>query len=235
MIKPGKSVTLVCVDTVSVLRSVPAFARALSCMRVERALFFHDRRERGFSLPGVEFIPLAGIKDKEGENAFHVRDLWRYVTTERVWTVEWDSWVVRPEAWEEGFLECDVIGAPWAFGGAHNVGNSGFSLRSRRFVELTAELQREYKGRFYPRDYKECVEFRTVFERRGIVYAPQDVAARFSWERNELWPEYRGAFGCHDIKDWSGYLGGHWAAPGACQGAKRAVPARSFVFRRRDR
>ncbi len=97
----------------------------------------------------------------------------------------------------DGFLEYDYVGAPWLvsdwssrqFGlpaeliGKMVVGNGGFSLRSRRFLELCAELAASGEiTAFHPEDTVLMVHHRELLERRGMRVAPVEVAARFSYE-----------------------------------------------------
>ena len=206
MIAPSKSMTLVCVDTVSARRSLPAFVRVLEHVQVRRAVFFHGPNEGGFAIPGVEFVPLSGVADREQENEWHVCHLCEHVETEMVFVVEWDSWLVNPGAWSGDFLKCDYIGAPWTRQTGPRVGNSGFHIKSRRFCDATARHAADYKGRFYPHDCMESETLRPLFEAEGLGWAPVAVAQRFSWERSKNYPTYNGAFGMHGVKEWGQYV-----------------------------
>jgi hypothetical protein len=206
MIVPSKSLTLVCVDTVSPLRSLPAFLRVLEYVKVRRALFFHCPNTAGFAVPGVEFIPLAGVSDRETENKWQVCELHKYVETEMVFVVEHDSWLVNPTGWSEEFLGHDYIGPPWTRQAGNVVGNSGFHIKSRRFCEATAAHAADYAGHFYPHDIKECEVLRPKFVADGMVWAPVAIAAKFGWERSKNYPTYNGAFGIHGAKEWKDYV-----------------------------
>ena len=53
--------------------------------------------------------------------------------------IQWDGYVVNPEAWDPAFLGCDYLGAKWYWhDDGMRVGNGGFSLRSRRLLDALA-------------------------------------------------------------------------------------------------
>ena len=65
------------------------------------------------------------------------------VNTEFILFIQWDSWVLNPELWSDEFL-CDYIGAPWWYEDGFNVGNSGFSIRSKRLMQYLADHRDEF-------------------------------------------------------------------------------------------
>jgi hypothetical protein len=85
-------------------------------------------------------IPLPFAIDIWSYGYMQVRLLARYVRTDFMLNIQADGFVVNPELWSEDFLSADYCGAPWPHGLTltSRVGNSGFSLRSRRFMELSA-------------------------------------------------------------------------------------------------
>jgi hypothetical protein len=71
--------------------------------------------------------------------------------------------IVRPELWSNDFLEYDYIGAPWMYSdtsyitdeGEHvPVGNGGFCLRSKKFLEMPTKLglKLDHRQGFYNHD-----------------------------------------------------------------------------------
>jgi hypothetical protein len=123
------------------------------------------------------------------------------VDSDRVLIVQNDGFPLRSGL--DGFLgNYDYIGAPWAFGKddlitrlllrhRYDVGNGGFSLRSKRLCEMSAwYYQRKYKLIPYcyllTEDYFVCKTLPS-FEKRyreTIRIAPPEVAAAFSLEDN---------------------------------------------------
>jgi ADP-heptose:LPS heptosyltransferase len=98
--------------------------------------------------------------------------------------VQHDSGICYPEAWEDSFLDYDVLGAAWLYTDGRNVSNGGFSLRSKKLqtilgtdphIEITSP-EDEIIGRLY-RGYLE--------EKHGIKFPTDEVADRFSFELRE--------------------------------------------------
>jgi hypothetical protein len=131
----------------------------------------------------IEFIAIPPM-DLAGYNTFSVKRLVEYVGTDYVLTVQPDGFVVHRRCWQPVFLDYDYIGAPWPrkLCGAHpnhRVGNSGFCLRSHKFLEETSLLN---FSRTFRDDILICRERRQKLESKGIRYAPPKVAAHFSVE-----------------------------------------------------
>ena len=96
-------------------------------------------------------------------------------------TVQHDGWILNPHLWTDDFLKWDFVGAPWPRSwGRMRVGNSGFSLRSQRFCEVTAQIADSYSDEGY--DVFVCRARRREMVERGMKFAPVRIAAAFSWE-----------------------------------------------------
>ena len=121
--------------------------------------------------------------------------------TDHVLIVQNDGFPIRPGL--ESFLgNYDYLGAPWRFGKDDritrfllrhrgNVGNGGFSLRSKRLCEMTAwYYQRKYKlipqCYLMTEDYFICKTLPSFEKhyRETVQIAPPEVAATFSFEDN---------------------------------------------------
>ena len=111
-----------------------------------------------------------------GQLADHVR-------TEHCLLIQWDGFVIDPGEWDERFLEYDYIGAPWPqFGDGDDVGNGGFSLRSRKLLEACRSpgfRQSHPEDVAIGRVNREYLELE-----QGIVFADTATAARFAFERS---------------------------------------------------
>jgi hypothetical protein len=106
-----------------------------------------------------------------------------------IW-LQWDSWVLDAGQWADEFLQYDYIGAPWPCGEGSvwhqlgyrpgsNVGNGGFSLRSKALAERLATEAYPLK---FPEDDAICRLYRGRLEMDGFAWAPEHVAQRFSVE-----------------------------------------------------
>jgi Protein of unknown function (DUF5672) len=156
-------------------------------------------------------IPVYGAeyRDFDGDYVGAMRCLWyevpeHVIATHMLW-VQPDSWVLDAGRWTDEFLQYDYIGAPWplnpdcdwyklGYQPGKNVGNGGFSLRSRTLISLLAAHPDEYPL-WLPEDDAICRRHRPRLEEAGIRFAPPELAARFSFECAEPLPE--GTFGFH--------------------------------------
>lgn len=142
----------------------------------------------------IQMLSLPDITDLDKYSHFMLKDLANYVQTEYVLIVQHDGYIVNTEAWTDEFLKYDYIGAPWWYEDGLNVGNGGFSLRSKRLIDACAEFDFD---KYFPEDDVLCRRYRREFEAMGFKWAPEHLAARFSWEGNAKYPRYNGSFGFH--------------------------------------
>jgi len=167
------------------------------------------------------FVEIEHIASIEEFSEFCIKDLYKYVDTEYVLLVQYDGFVLNPQSWSDEFLNYDYIGAPWyikeefwfemfdiprELEGKHVVGNGGFCLRSKKFLETSAKLAREGKfKKYHPEDLVMCVYDRHLLDEKGIKFAPYEVAKKFSIEGHD--ETYTNQFGFHgytwtDISKW---------------------------------
>ena len=129
----------------------------------------------------IRLITDAPIRTVEEYSEWMCTELHKHVPTSHVLVFQWDGYVKNWRAWSNDWLQFDYIGAPWAFPDGLNVGNGGFSLRSRRLMEIVATdptIRRRH-----PEDRRICRDYRPHLEQaHGIRFAPEDVARRFSIE-----------------------------------------------------
>lgn len=144
-------------------------------------LFFTHAVEAA-SLPDIRVISVERFLSAKDYSEFLLRGLVRHVRTEHCLIVQWDGFVLDAAQWDPRFLEFDYIGASWPqFRDGHDVGNGGFSLRSRRLLE--ACLDPRFSGG-HPEDVTICRENRRFLEEsHGIRFADCSTADRFSFER----------------------------------------------------
>jgi len=144
------------------------------------------------------------------------------VYTDFALCIQHDGYILNPDKWNDDWLNYDFIGAPWPREAHPNhpgksnypyrVGNTGFCLKSKRFIQETAGLQKDFiekqksegssiNWRGLGGDTFYCQYQREALERKGMKYAPIEVAADFAWEDNiEEFPNGRpDAFGFHNF------------------------------------
>ena len=204
-------VTLVAIDgTMNPAATEESLARAMAAVTFGHVMLFSPTQTANREL--YEYchwvkIPPTTLK---GYNQFCLAELHKYVSTSHCLTVQSDSGIVDPAAWNDQWLEYDYIGAPWPPGHTgtdYRVGNSGFCLRSQRLLRATAELPRDmyvWRGKVKPScrdDVITCVMYRAHLESLGLRFAPVDVAARFSFESpTPEAAELSGQFGTHALR-----------------------------------
>ena len=201
-------VTLVLVSTINIDRSIKALQYSMKDIEFGKVLLITDKTQHLEDIDVVYTLPL----DYIGYSKFIVYNLHNFINTKYALIIQDDGFVVNPDKWDDEFLEYDYIGAPFPippnsdnisyrnpFGELIRVGNGGFSLRSKKLLSLASELNLEWKGYFgyHNEDGFYSVHNRHIYEENGCVYAPINIAAKFSKE-NET-PETVGItpFGFH--------------------------------------
>jgi len=126
----------------------------------------------------------------------------KYVNTSHILTVQWDGWVTTPDLWTNEFLNYDYIGAPWPWHEPNvRVGNGGFSLRSKKLLDLLNTERRLFPFQL-PTDVAICCLYRPQLESFGIKFAPENLAWRFSVEHgNAIFDLNSPSFGFHDPRN----------------------------------
>ncbi|MFA6269621.1 MAG: DUF5672 family protein [Candidatus Paceibacterota bacterium] len=159
-------------------------------------------------------VEIPHIGSIEAFSEFCIRDLVKYVSTDFVLLVQYDGFILNPKSWLDEFLNYDYIGAPWfvhdefwfeRFNFPRNlfdttvVGNGGFSLRSKKFLETSARLVNEGAfDKLHPEDLVMCVWQRKLMEDSGILFAPPELAEKFAIEGHDH--KYTNQFGFHGLK-----------------------------------
>lgn len=121
------------------------------------------------------------IRSKEQYSEFCIKELYKYVNTAYLLICQYDGFVHNWKAWDNRYLDYDYIGAPWYYNDGMSVGNGGFSLRSRRLMEILATD--ETITILHPEDHHICRTYRPYLEQKyGIKFAPIELAEKFSFE-----------------------------------------------------
>lgn len=200
----------------------------IDCVDVERLRLAIDICQNDFEFAEVKILTSLDVANKENivkinainsieeYSHFIVNDLWQYVGTTHVLLVQYDGFILNPEAWFDEYLDYDYIGAPWLVAdwsvtnfsfpkelvGKFVVGNGGFSLRSKKMLTLTSKLARAGKIiKLHPEDVSLCVWCHQLLEDEGIKFAPVDLAKKFGFESEDKnHYSWDGQFGFHGLK-----------------------------------
>jgi len=139
-----------------------------------------------------EFAP--HIFDINDYNLYMFKEMYRHINTSHALCIHSHSWILNPLMWDDKWLEYDYIGAPWvikndayiSWGSKEHVrvGNGGFSLRSKRLLELPKihDLPLLQEQGWYNEDGNLVSYYRELMLALGIKYAPVEVAAKFAYE-----------------------------------------------------
>jgi hypothetical protein len=134
----------------------------------------------------IEYIKTPELSHS-GYSWFNIEELYKYTTHDYTICINDDGFIINPELWDDNFLNYDLIGAPWHpdsewlydLGRPGNrVGNGGFYLRSRKFINLASNIR-------YTGGHDDAIlsnDYYDYFIQNGCKYAPVEVAMKFSLE-----------------------------------------------------
>lgn len=183
-------VTLICVDCLNVGNAISALQKSMlecdfACVKL--------LTDKHIDVPNIEVVEIPSIKSKLEYSKFMINKLDEYVDTAFCLVIQHDGYVLDGSAWDDEFLKYDYIGAPWLYTDGRNVGNGGFSLRSRKLLKILAsDIHIKCNNN---EDDVICREYRGYLEvEHGIRFAPESVADRFAYELRE---PIQSTFGFH--------------------------------------
>ena len=174
----AKSVAIIIIDTAQHVLARNALMHSLKSFEFQQVLIFSDDQNQwqDFSI-----IPIPSIRSVEEYNRIVTSELPKHIKTDFGLIVQYDGFVLNPAQFSPHFYFYDYIGAPWHHFTSMNVGNGGFSWRSRKLIEAVADIP--YPELSIAEDIFICREQRPLLEKaHGIVFAPPAIAAHFSVE-----------------------------------------------------
>jgi hypothetical protein len=200
------NVTIAGVAGTKALETLKAIKYSMRELEFDRAVLITPEEIQDDEVEIIKCEPL----NYEQYNHFIVYRLHEYINTTHCLLVQNDGYVVNPCMWKDEWLEYDYIGAAWPLpqddfsfrdseGNLQRVGNGGFTLRSKKLLELANVLNLEWKQYYgyYHEDGFFCCHNRKSYELEGCKFSPLEVAVEFSHE--EMIPENYGniPFGFH--------------------------------------
>jgi len=175
--------TLCCIDCYNYELSIKAIKRCLQACHFEKTLFLTDME---YQLDHIDVQKIPSIKTKEQYSMFLVRELQNYINTDFVLIIQFDGFIVNPDSWTVEFQQYDYIGAKWDYTDGLNVGNGGFSLRSKRLLQALSNKDIVIDSLKYGEDTFICRTYRRFLEKQyNIKFAPESIADKFSHEHFE--------------------------------------------------
>lgn len=208
------NVTLISVTSIKIEEHIQSLIKSSS--EIQFAKIILVSHEKPLDLPS--FITWENSNQKFDDNIsyskYMIYDLTNHIDTNFCLTVQADGYIIRPNLWTNDFLSYDYIGAPWPlsytafidpFGKHIRVGNGGFSLRSKRLLDVPKHIEIPFEvngGNFYKHTWNQynedvniSVHNRHLYELMGCKFAPVEIASKFSTEYDV--PESVESFGFH--------------------------------------
>lgn len=147
-------------------------------------LIFTDKPEEFEPLDcDARFIEVPNWPTKREWSKFSWHGVIEHVRTAMTLHVQWDSGIWSPDAWNDEFLEYDLIGAPWPWHPSKRVGNLGFSFRSTRIMRYLYKHRDRFPIINDVDDDLVCRKYRPLLEQEaGLRWAPERLAERFAFE-----------------------------------------------------
>lgn len=187
------NVMLCAIACVNVDATVHALRRAKAIAHFGDSMLFTDANI-DLKEFGIQVISIDALRSSSAYSHFVLTRLRDHVTLAHCLIVQWDGFPMHPEHWNSAFLDCDYIGAPWPqFSDGYDVGNGGFSLRSRRLMDACCDPA--FKAE-HPEDVAICRLNRPFLEGKGLRFASKRLAAQFSSERSGTVGD---SFGFHGV------------------------------------
>lgn len=194
------NVTLVTVSSVHIPQTIDALVKSMEGLSFASVkLVTHEDVDLP---PGIEISKCAKLNSIHDYSYYCIYNLTEHIDTDYCLLVQYDGYVIRPWLWDDNWLNYDYIGAPWPvsdrsfitpFGEHIRVGNGGFSLRSKKLLDVPKHIEIPWdvnQGTFYKHfnvgstaeDGNICVHNRHLYESQGCKFAPIEVAINFSKE-----------------------------------------------------
>lgn len=146
------------------------------------ALLFSDLE---ISDPDISSNQIDKLCSKDSYSKFILKDLNQHIKTPFALIIQWDGYVIDPSSWDNSFTDYDYIGAKWPWHkDGMDVGNGGFSLRSKRLLDLMASTKYPFISGVNEDD-QICRNYRNqLIAENSINIAPEVIADKFSYERS---------------------------------------------------
>ena len=144
--------------------------------------------------PKIQVVNIPRL-DWRGYSKFMIESLDQHISTSHCLIIQADGFVLNPDRWQAIFLDYDYIGAPWPvqlFAGpgdhvldmkSNQVGNGGFSLRSKKLLRETAKIN--FDSMTFPLIHEDLVICHYLLEDMlslGIKFPKPEIAAQFAVE-----------------------------------------------------
>lgn len=195
-----KDLSIVAIDFATHELTAIAIERTLRCIDPKEIIVISDRN----LYPGATWVPCKPVRNYLQYNELMLKWTYPLVDTAHALYVQYDGFAVNKDCWTDDFLKYDYIGAIWPhIPETHNVGNGGFSLRSKRLLEACRDPVIQItndKEWVANEDHLIGATHRRLLEHKYLVkFAPPNVAKKFSYETGEMSVKTFGVHGLHNL------------------------------------
>jgi len=174
-------ITICAVTSVNVRATMRALEACVAQIAFADCLLLTDADVRS-SHPEIRIVPIDRLTSSAGYSDFILNRLVDHVQSSHCLIVQWDGHVLDATRWNPSFLSYDYVGASWPqFDDGHDVGNGGFSLRTKRLMQACRASTFQ---QHHPEDLAIGRTNRRVLEEQGLLFAPRHLADCFSAERS---------------------------------------------------
>ena len=176
------NVTLCAIDCANVELVSRAIDLSLKEAEFGNAILFTDTKTCSDT---KNYVQIEKIENKFDYSRFILKQLHSHIDTDYALIVQWDGYILDGRQWNNDFLNADYIGAPWHWHkDGMNVGNGGFSLRSKRLLELTASPEFPFIENLNEDEQICRINRPTLAEKHSIKFASEKLATQFAYERS---------------------------------------------------
>ena len=150
----------------------------LAAMALEKSNFHADFGDsilfshQEIKSDSFRYIKIEKIESRSEYSEFILKHAVSHIKTSYILIIQWDGYIINPNSWDDRFLNYDYIGAKWGWHQDGNtVGNGGFSLRSKKLLEIMAGTQFQMISKL-GEDELICRYYRNILESEfGIKFA----------------------------------------------------------------
>ncbi len=195
--RSNNSLTLVGIDGLGV--GIDSYIRIFELcskeLEFEKILLFTSAPGYSVDIPAdlqIDFIQLPKLTYKEF-NTFCLTGVTEFVETSHVLFVQTDGFICNGSNWKDYYYDYDYIGQPWiqrpgvSFPWVRNVeesvGEGGFSLRSKKLLQLVSSLDYEMIRNAVQGGYQEDVfissYLRDYLTGQGCKFATPEIGSQF--------------------------------------------------------
>lgn len=138
--------------------------------------------KKNLNIENVDYYHVDGMSIGDYSN-FCIKKLNILVESEFCLVFQSDGFIINPDIWRDSFYDYDYIGAPWPLylgwpKEGSQVGNGGFSLRSKKFLEVASQMPESTHNE----DAYIVITRKDDLSKNNIKIAPLEVAKDFSVE-----------------------------------------------------